>query len=440
MKSEKTLVLMLILVLPIFIINSSEVNAISSSPVGVENKINIVPLGALAPDFNITDVDSSLTYELSDFQGKIVMLDLFATWCGPCIAALPIIRELYLMYPEDMFQIISIDVDTGESQSLVSNFRKNYGMDWIVGIDHNNTIDSILDYGSGYIPTMYLINETGHVIYAEIGFDESTVRSLLSSLLPDDTIKPSFEEVSFYNNTELSIFNPKVEVFCNISDDRNLETVQMWIENLDNKKISVQAKKINGFHIINQSISLDPLDMYPLTQLELKIYAKDYFGNYNSSSKIILSVTQFIDAGPPSFSNVAVEWLEDSATRYNVTVYASLEEDLLLMERYVWFMEGETLHRTAAFDDYNATHIVASSIVLYNQAKPWELTAHLVALDVAGNEVTEEYIVEETIPTETPTETPIETPTETDETGIVLIIPILSVFCAALAVFIRKRN
>ncbi len=435
MKNKKALVLIMVMILPIFIINSYEIDAISSPPAGGENKINTISEGVLAPDFNITDVDSLIEYKLSDFQGKIVMIDLFATWCGPCIAALPIIRELYLMYTEDMFQIISIDVDTSETVAQISGFKASHNMDWIVGSDINGTIDEDLNYGSGFIPTMYLINETGHVIYAEVGFDEITVRGILGSLLPDDTTTPYYEEISFYNNTELSIFNPRFEIFANISEDRYLQTIEVRIVNDGIETYALSAEKVNGFYIIDQGIPLDSLFLYPLATLELQIYVKDYFNNANLTSVIYLPVTQYVDAGPPVISNTAVEWSEVSETRYNVTVYAIIEEDLLFMKKDVWFMEGVTIKKAATFDDFNGTHMVASAELLYTLANPWDLTAHIIVRDVAGNEVTEDLAVADLPTTTTPT------PTETEESSYFLFIPLLSVIAiVSVAQTFRKRK
>ncbi|MHA1200461.1 MAG: TlpA family protein disulfide reductase, partial [Candidatus Heimdallarchaeaceae archaeon] len=311
-----------------------------------------------------------------------------------------------------------------------------YNMDWIVGLDYGGIVDEVLNYGSGFIPTMYLINETGHVIYSEVGFDETTVRATLSSLLPDDTTFPSFSEINFYNNSELSIFNPRFEVFANISEDRNLKNVEVRIINDGIEKYSVTVNKINGFYIIDQGISIDPLFLYPLTNLEIQIYVRDYFNNGNLTGIYYLPITQYFDSGPPVISNTAVEWYEVSETKYNVTVFATIEEDLLFSKKDVWFMEGATIKKAATFMEFNATHMVASAELLYSQAMPWEIFAHLVIRDAAGNEVTVDLdIAEAPEPTETPT------PSQTDESNFVLLLPLLSFLAVIAGVqILRKRK
>lgn len=421
------------IMLPLFIVNSYESNAISPPQEREENKLNAISEGTLAPDFNITDVDSGITYNLSDFLGKIVMLDLFATWCGPCIAALPIIHELYLLYPEDMFQIISIDVDTTETVSQVKGFRRSYDMDWIVGLDQlindERYIADSLRYGTGFIPTMYLLNETGHVIYAEVGFDEPTVRGILSSLLPDDTQTPAYEEILFYNNTELSIFNPTFWVYANITEDRNLKIAEVRILTLDGKQVSAAITKYDGYYIMNDSITIDPTQLYPHSSLQLRLYTKDYFDNSNASAVIDLPITKYYDSAAPTISSVGVEWANISETRYNVTVYANLEEDLVYMKKDVWFMVGESVKKAATFFSYNATHMMATAELLYSQAMPWELTAHIVVIDVVGNEVTADFIVADPPSTD-----------PNDETSLAIFASLLGLFGVAIAVQLKKRK
>jgi len=132
-----------------------------------------------ATDFSIEDVGTGITYSLSDFIGRVVILDLFATWCPPCAVSLPYLRELYLKYSVDEVRIISIDVDSSESQSLVSQFRHDNNMDWIVGRDTDGSISAI--YGSGSIPTFYIIDQKGNIQWSDSGFTAEETWPVMSS-------------------------------------------------------------------------------------------------------------------------------------------------------------------------------------------------------------------------------------------------------------------
>ncbi len=84
----------------------------------------------LATNFAVTDVDSGISYTLSSFLGKVVVLDLFATWCSPCAVALPYLRQLHLKYKSELFQIISIllsiSISTGFGNGLDSQLRSRW--------------------------------------------------------------------------------------------------------------------------------------------------------------------------------------------------------------------------------------------------------------------------------------------------------------------------
>ena len=141
-----------------------------------------------APEITVQDVDSGLIYSLSDFLGKIVILDLFATWCPPCQLSLPYLRQIYSTYSTSDVQIISVDVDTTETQATVSQFRSDEGMSWIVSLDEGSEINGI--YGTGTIPTFYIIDRDGTVQLTEVGFSNEVTKpameSAIESLLEED--------------------------------------------------------------------------------------------------------------------------------------------------------------------------------------------------------------------------------------------------------------
>lgn len=158
---------------------------ISSDSSSLQARSNIIK--QTAADFTIQDVDSGSTYHLSDFWGKVVVLDFFATWCGPCQVSLPYLREIYSKYSEEKVQIISIDTDYTEDLATVSQFRDDENMEWIVGMDTDGSISSV--YVEQSIPVFYIIDQNGNIEWSATGFDpnetwpemESTIKTLLRS-------------------------------------------------------------------------------------------------------------------------------------------------------------------------------------------------------------------------------------------------------------------
>lgn len=116
-----------------------------------------------AVGFSATDIDGN-RIELSDFLGKIVVLDFWATWCKPCIKEIPTLLDLYRRYKEKGFEIISIslDVDMAKARRYVSQKR----MDWVHIIDRAVGYSIARGFGIEAIPAMFVIDKKGNIIAA----------------------------------------------------------------------------------------------------------------------------------------------------------------------------------------------------------------------------------------------------------------------------------
>jgi len=143
-----------------------------------------------APNFYLTDIVTKVPFSLTDFQGKVVILDLFATWCSPCIQAIPKIREIYQSYSSDELAIISVDVDVGDHE-LSEDFIQEHSMEWFVAFDNDSVVNN--NYGTGAIPTLYVIDYNQVIAYSEIGFDFTAVLNALDQLglEPTSPISPN---------------------------------------------------------------------------------------------------------------------------------------------------------------------------------------------------------------------------------------------------------
>ncbi|MFX1515869.1 MAG: TlpA family protein disulfide reductase [Promethearchaeota archaeon] len=138
-----------------------------------------LPEDTPAPNFYLTDITTNEPFSLADFRGKVVILDLFATWCGPCVQAIPKIREIYQSYSSNELAIISVDIDVGDHE-LTRDFIQEHSMEWFVAFDNNSVVAN--NYGTGAIPTLYVIDYNQVVAYSEIGFDFTAVLSALDQI------------------------------------------------------------------------------------------------------------------------------------------------------------------------------------------------------------------------------------------------------------------
>ena len=117
-------------------------------------------VGSKVPDLVGSRLDGA-PERLSDYRGRVVLLDFWATWCGPCVAALPQKRQLVADLPADRFALLSISVDA--ELATVTGFMEDEPMpwsNWHVGM--RSDITRTLDVGS--YPTYILIDEHGEIL------------------------------------------------------------------------------------------------------------------------------------------------------------------------------------------------------------------------------------------------------------------------------------
>lgn len=90
------------------------------------------PQGGRAPDFELKDITGQ-TVTLSDYSGKVIILNFFTTWCGPCRVEMPDFDEIQKEYKNDV-KVIAVNVG-GESLSRVREFARANGLDFTIAVD-----------------------------------------------------------------------------------------------------------------------------------------------------------------------------------------------------------------------------------------------------------------------------------------------------------------
>ena len=121
--------------------------------------------GKIAPDFNLTLLDGE-RFRLSEHIGKkIIILNFFATWCGPCKEEMPELNRFSLANAGK--PILLIGIDDNEKRSVVEEFIGKYGVTFPVGIDTSNEIQR--SYGVRSFPTTVLIGLDGSIQLYELG-------------------------------------------------------------------------------------------------------------------------------------------------------------------------------------------------------------------------------------------------------------------------------
>ena len=116
-----------------------------------------------APDFTLSSLDDS-TYTLSSMRKNVVLLNFWATWCGPCRMEIPDFNELYLKHNKEGLEILGIAMD-GTKKSL-KNFTKSYTMEYPILYGSARDLNKVsIDYGGIMsLPTSILIGKNNEVI------------------------------------------------------------------------------------------------------------------------------------------------------------------------------------------------------------------------------------------------------------------------------------
>tara|TARA_B100001013_G_scaffold209783_1_gene127508 strand:+ start:289 stop:870 length:582 start_codon:yes stop_codon:yes gene_type:complete len=156
-------------------VNKEQVNETSNT----ENRTNQPqrpPVSIPAPEFTLATTDGDLV-SLSDLKGKVVLLNFWGTWCGPCRIELPDFIKLYDKYHKDGLEIVGITIRRGESIEDVARFQDQWGLNYLLLNDINgNEVSKVtMDYSRAIgqmisgIPTTLIIDREGFIVNGFIG-------------------------------------------------------------------------------------------------------------------------------------------------------------------------------------------------------------------------------------------------------------------------------
>ncbi len=124
-------------------------------------------VGAQFPNFSVPDLDGK-SLSVVAYQGKVVLIDFWATWCGPCMQEMPNVIAAYAKYHAQGFDIIGISLDKENQHDALVTFLKDNHMPWRQYYDGKYWQNTLaLKYGVDAIPQSYLLDRTGKIIAVE---------------------------------------------------------------------------------------------------------------------------------------------------------------------------------------------------------------------------------------------------------------------------------
>lgn len=113
--------------------------------------------GDFPPQFKLPSVEDQSPLGLADFRGKTVLLNFWATWCGPCVEEAPALQRLFERFKDKNFVVLAVAVD--DEIEKVSEFRRRFGLSFPVLIDEDGGIKN--PYGTTGVPESFFVGPDG---------------------------------------------------------------------------------------------------------------------------------------------------------------------------------------------------------------------------------------------------------------------------------------
>ena len=128
------------------------------------NQVDIAS-GTPAPDFTFPGLDEKMV-SLSDYRGKVVLVNIWATWCPPCVEEMPSMEKLYRKFKGQNFEILAVSIDEPGLEA-VAPFMKKSNLTFPALIDSEGTIKAV--YGVTGIPESFIVDKQGILIKKIVG-------------------------------------------------------------------------------------------------------------------------------------------------------------------------------------------------------------------------------------------------------------------------------
>jgi peroxiredoxin len=131
----------------------------------------------LASEFVLKDIDGK-EYRLSQFRGKVVIVNFWATWCPPCREEMPSMDRAYEKLKKSGILILAINI--GEDEDAIFKFTADYPVNFPLLMDQDSRV--INQWPVTALPTTYVVDPKGHIVYRAIGSREWDDEVLLKKL------------------------------------------------------------------------------------------------------------------------------------------------------------------------------------------------------------------------------------------------------------------
>ena len=134
--------------------------------------------GKEAPGFRLPALETGQVTSLAEFRGKVIYLDFWASWCGPCRKSLPLYEQMKAEFLPEKFQIVAINLD--EERDDAVRFLDKHPVSYTVLLDPDGTVASLWQVQA--MPTSFLLDVDGRVVQSWAGFYPSHLEEIKNAI------------------------------------------------------------------------------------------------------------------------------------------------------------------------------------------------------------------------------------------------------------------
>jgi peroxiredoxin len=143
-----------------------------------------VDAGPVAPEFNLVDLSGDMV-SLTDYRGKVVLLDFWATWCMPCRMSIPELNKIQQRYESDGLVVLGVSLDNPQqlSRSDMETFKRQHKIQYKILRYTQGMMQDYFGEATPSIPTMFVINREGRIKDKIVGFNPKALETALNEVI-----------------------------------------------------------------------------------------------------------------------------------------------------------------------------------------------------------------------------------------------------------------
>ena len=279
-------------------------------------------IGKPALDFQVTDLKGE-TLSLKDLRGQVVLLDFWATWCGPCIAEMPNVKKTYAKYKDQKFQIIGISLD--RSEKPLEAYVEKEELGWLHYWDKSRKVSTM--YKVQGIPSTFLIDGEG--VIRKTNLRGHALEHAVAELVKENLAKP---------------VNPETPVKTGSNPPRDDQSANFKVKKIIDAAVAAHGglEKLEAVKsVMMESESFEHLPDGTLqnegpakTYFDVNRIHSDWWGRSQRGSRLIFdgkSVFMVADGEvkpvPPEEAKSYVNFFKDSLFREPMWLLTTLSKD-----------------------------------------------------------------------------------------------------------------